>query len=152
MCCTRGIKAGCPGTALLHDARWEIVMHGRLPSSEHVCGWRRRGKHTKRTENGMTSWKIWLRTHCNAARNWCKGIDIEKIVMVQREDGTQTANVDQVHAFVQKACIPIFKMHELGTQPTWEQVEASFAEHIPATCECNINELNGETSQNACKR
>ena len=43
--------------------------------------------------------------------------------MVQREDGTHTANAEQVHALVEQAWMPIFKMHELGTRPTWEQFE-----------------------------
>ena len=45
---------------------------------------------------------------------------------VQRDDGTHTANAEQVHALTEQAWIPIFKMHELGTQPTWSQFEAAF--------------------------
>ena len=41
-------------------------------------------------------------------------------------------------------------MHELRAQPTWEQFEASFGEHIPATCECLVNELHGGKFKNAC--
>ena len=36
-----------------------------------------------------------------------------------------TANAEQVHALIEQASIPIFKMHELGTQPTWSQFEAA---------------------------
>ena len=72
--------------------------------------------------------------------------------MVQRDDDTHTANAEQVHALIEQAWIPIFKMHELGTQPTWLQFEASFGEHIPATCECTVDELNGEKLKNACKK
>ena len=63
-----------------------------------------------------------------------------------------TANAEQVHALIEQAWIPIFKMHELGTQPTWSQFEAAFGEHIPATCECAVDELNGEKLKNACKK
>ena len=79
----------------------------------------------------MTTWVNWLRTDFRAACNWCKGVDNEKIVMVQRDDGTHTTNAEQVHALVAQAWIPIFKLHELGTQPTWSQFEAAFAR-----CEC----------------
>ena len=72
--------------------------------------------------------------------------------MVQRDDGTLTANAEQMHAPIEKAWIPIFKMHELGTHPTWLQFEASFGKHLPATCECTVDELNGEKLKNACKR
>ena len=40
-----------------------------------------------------------------------------------------TANAEQVHALIEQAWIPVFKMHELGTQPTWLQYEASFSEY-----------------------
>ena len=63
---------------------------------------------------------------------------------VHRDDGALTANAEQVHALIEQAWIPIFNMHELGTQPTWSQFEAAFGEHIPAACECFVNELNGE--------
>ena len=65
----------------------------------------------------MTTWKHWLRTDYKAACNWCEGVDNEKLVMAQREDGTHTANAEQVHALVEQALMPIFKMHELGTRP-----------------------------------
>ena len=64
----------------------------------------------------------------------------------------RTANAEQVHALTEQAWIPIFMMHELGTQPTWFQCEASFGEHIPATCECTVDEQKGEKLKNACKR
>ena len=100
--------------------------------------------HEDDRENRMTTWKNWLRTDYRAACNWCKGVDNEKIVMVQRDDDTHTANAEQVRALIEQACwIPIFKMHELGTQPTWLQFEASVGAHIPATCECTVDELNG---------
>ena len=75
----------------------------------------------------------------------------KKIVMVQREDGKHTANAEQVHALVEQAWMPIFMMHE-RTRPPWEQFEASFGEHIPASCECIVNELNGEQLKNASQR
>ena len=71
--------------------------------------------------------------------------------MEQREDGTHTANAEQVHPLIEQAGIPIFKMHELGTRPTWRQFEASFGEHFPATCECTV-ELNGKKLRIACKK
>ena len=44
-------------------------------------------------------------------------------------------------------------MHELGTHPTWLQLfEASVGEHLPATCERTVDELNGEKLKNACKK
>ena len=72
--------------------------------------------------------------------------------MVPREYGTHTANAEQVHVLVEQAWVPIFKMHEFGTWPTWEQFGASFGEHILVACECFLNELNGEKLKNACKR
>ena len=68
--------------------------------------------------------------------NQRKAVDNEEIVMVQREHGTHSANAEQVHALIEEAWIPIFKMHELGTQATWEHFEASFSEHIPAASDC----------------
>ena len=73
-------------------------------------------------------------------------------VMVQGDDGTHVANAEQVHALIERAWIPILKMHELGTQPTWSQFEAAFGEHIRAACECAVDELNGEKLKNACKK
>ena len=72
--------------------------------------------------------------------------------MVQREDGTHTANAEQVHALIEQAWIPIFKMHELGTRPTWQQFETSFGEHISISCECTVDELDGEKLRTACKK
>ena len=39
------------------------------------------------------------------------------------EDGTHRANAEQVHALIEEARIAIFKKHELGTQPPWEEFE-----------------------------
>ena len=64
--------------------------------------------------------------------------------MVQREGGTHTANAEQVHTLVEQAWMPIFKMRELGTRPTWEQFESSFGEHVPAAWEWIVNELQCE--------
>ena len=72
--------------------------------------------------------------------------------MVQRDDVTHTANAEQVHALIEQAWIPMFKMHELGTQPTWRQFEASFGQHIPASCECTVDELDGEKLRLASKK
>ena len=58
-------------------------------------------------------------------------------------------NAEQVHALIEEAWIPTFKMHELGTKRTWEPFEASFGEHILATSECSVNEFNGEKVNNA---
>ena len=69
-----------------------------------------------------------------------------------RHDGTHTANAEQVDALKEEAWIPIFKMHELGTQPNREQFEASVDEHIRATSECVSNELQGEKLKNQCKK
>ena len=57
---------------------------------------------------------------------------------------TPRASNDSSHtgnALVEEAWMPIFKMHDLGTQPTQEQFEASFGEYILATCECIVHEL-----------
>ena len=56
-------------------------------------------------------------------------------MLVQRDDGTHTANAGWE--------IPIYKMHEMGTQ-----FEASFGEHIPAL----VDEMSGEKLKNACKK
>ena len=100
----------------------------------------------------MTMWKNWLRTDYRAACNWCKNADCEKIVMVQHEDGTHTANAEQVHALIEQTWIPIFKMHELGTRPTWQHFEEVFGDHIPVSCECAVDELDGEKLRSACKK
>ena len=97
-------------------------------------------------------WKNWLRTDYRAACNWCKNADCEKIVMVQQEDGTHTANAEQVHALIEQTWIPIFKMHELGTRPTWQHFEEVFGDHIPVSCECAVDELDGEKLRAACKK
>ena len=72
--------------------------------------------------------------------------------MVQRKDGTHTANAEQVHALIEQAWIPIFEMHELGTRPTWQQFETSSGEHISTSCECTVDELDGEKLRIACKK
>ena len=46
-----------------------------------------------------------LRTDYKAACNRCKEVDKEKIVMVQCEDGTRTANAELVHALIEEAWI-----------------------------------------------
>ena len=56
--------------------------------------------------------------------------------MVQREDGTHTANAKQVHALVEQAWVPVFKMQERGTRPFWSQFEAFFGEYLPRAGEC----------------
>ena len=43
-------------------------------------------------------------------------------------------------------------MLELGTQPTWLQFEASFGDHVHATCECTVDELDGEKLKMRAKR
>ena len=100
----------------------------------------------------MTMWKNWLRTDYRAACNWCKNADCEKFVMVQQEDGTHTANAEQVHALIEQTWIPIFKMHELGTRPTWQHFEEVFGDHIPVSCEYAVDELDGEKLRSACKK
>ena len=45
-----------------------------------------------------------------------------------------------------------FKMHELGTQPTWSHFEAAFIEHISAAYECAVDELHEEKLKNVCKK
>ena len=72
--------------------------------------------------------------------------------MVQRDDGTHTFNAEQVHALIEQVWIPIFKMHELSTRPTWQQFETSLGEHIPISCECTVDELDGEKLRIACKK
>ena len=57
-----------------------------------------------------------------------------------------------MHALLEQAWIPIFKMHEPGTRPTWQQFETSFGEHIPISCECTVAELDGEKMRIACKK
>ena len=75
-----------------------------------------RQAHEDDRENRVTTCENWLRTDCRAACIWCIGVDNEKIVKVQRDDGTHTANAEQVHALIQQAWIPIFMMHDMGTQ------------------------------------
>ena len=143
------------GEGLLSEARWDVVRQHHFLTLKQVSrlasnlGEEARQAHEDDRENQMTTWENWLRTDYRAACKWCKGVDNEKLVMVQRDDGTHAANAEQVHALIEQAWIPISKMHELGTQPTWPQFEASFGEHIPATCECTVDELNGENLNNA---
>ena len=72
--------------------------------------------------------------------------------MVQREDGTHTANAKQVHTLIEQAWIPIFKMRELGTRPSWQQFVIAFGEDIPVSCECAVDELDGGKLMVACKQ
>ena len=46
----------------------------------------------------------------------------------------------------------MLKMHERGTQPTWEHCEVLFGEHVPAAGECVVNEFHGDKLKNACKK
>ena len=121
------------GGELLQDARWETLKHCRSPFLEQVSGLAAdlravaRQAHEDDREKRMMSWKDWLHTEYKVACNWSKGVDNEKNVMVQREGGTHAANAKQLHTLVEQAWIPIFKMHELGTRPTWSQFEAEFA-------------------------
>ena len=62
-----------------------------------------RQAHEDDRENWMTTWENWPRTAYRAACNLCKGVDIEKIVMVKGDDGTHTANAEQVHALIEQA-------------------------------------------------
>ena len=116
---TCGTKVRLSGAELLHDARWETLKHCRLPSVEQVCGLaadlraEARQAHEDDREKRTMVLNNWPRTDHKAACNWCKGVDNEKIVMVQREDGTHAANAKQAHTLVEQAWIPIFKMQEL---------------------------------------
>ena len=53
---------------------------------------------------------------------------------MQREDGRHTANAEDVHALVEESRIQIFKMHELGTQPTGEQYERTHSCNLRMYC------------------
>ena len=98
------------GEGLLSEACWDVVRQHHFPSGEQVSRLasdlrdEARQAHEDDTENRMTSWENWLRTDYRAACTWCKGVTLNKC----------TALIEQVW-------IPIFKMHELGTQPTWSQ-------------------------------
>ena len=136
MWCTCG-KIRQSGSAMLHGGRWEIVRHCRLPSVEQVCRLaadlreEARQAHENDRENRMTTWQHWFRTAYKAACNWCKGVD--------NETHTQPTTRKCTRSLRKLGCL-----HEVGTQPTWEQFEASFREHILATCECTVNELNAD--------
>ena len=69
-----------------------------------------RQAHEDDRENQMTTWENWLRTDYRTVCNWCNGVDKKNNRVT-----AHTANADHVHALIEQAWIPIFKMHELGT-------------------------------------
>ena len=79
------------GDGLLSEMRWEGCEAASFPSREQVIRLapdlrdEARQAQEDDTENRMTTW-----TDYGAACNWCKGVDNEKIVMVQRDDGTHS--------------------------------------------------------------
>ena len=89
-------KSGKSGEGLLSEARWDVVRQHHFPSLEQVSrlasnlGEEAREVHEDDRENRMTTWQNWFRTDYRDACKWCKGVDNEKIVMVQRDDGAHS--------------------------------------------------------------
>ena len=84
------------GEGLLSEARWDVVRQHHFPSREQVSRLasdlrkETRHAHEDDREKRMTTWENWLRMDYRAACNWCKVVDNEKIVTVQRDDGTHS--------------------------------------------------------------
>ena len=96
-------------------------------------------------------WEIVKHCRLPSLEQVCRqAADLRAEARQAHEDDREKAK--QVHTLVAQAWISIFKMNELGTRPTWSQLESEFGEHIPSACECIVNELNCKKLTNACKR
>ena len=132
------------GTALLHDARWEIVWkHCRLPSLEQVSRLAAdlreaaRQAHEDDRENRMMAWTNWLRTNYKAACKWCKGVDSE------RTSSLCSAKMADIQPTLRTCTRSLRKLGFRASRCTnWvrSQLGSSMSEHIPATCECIVIE------------
>ena len=138
------------GTSLLHDARWEIVRHCRFPSLEQVCGVAAdlrvpRQAHEDDRENRMTTWKFGFlriaRPHAIGARwltmkkkSWCS------VRMAHNSHRCASARARRLGCRSSRCTI------WLRSQPG-NSLKPPSGEHIPATSECTVNELNGEPFQ-----
>ena len=119
----RNIGLGCAPWQAVH--LWtKIRMAGRavLKSSNWFRYWQRHtlpplsalqrlaqdlraeaaSRHEQERAERMESWKRWLKADFKACCDFCKGDCTERVTMVQREDGTHTANAAR--------CISFFKM------------------------------------------
>ena len=148
----RNIGLGCAPWQAVH--LWtKIRMAGRavLKSSNWFRYWQRHtlpplsalqrlaqdlraeaaSRHEQERAERMESWKRWLRADFKACCDFCKGDCTERVTMVQREDGTHTANAAQVHQLLQDAWLPVVRMYDKVVPPSWTESALSFGELIP---------------------
>ena len=153
------MSQGCQ-TALLHDARWDIIwQHCRLPSLEQVsrlaADWREEATraHGDDTENSDDDLEklgfAWItRPHAIGAR----GLRMSKSSWFRVKMMTlPQPTLSKCTLFLRKAWIPISKVHELGSQLGSILKLLSVNTFIPAAGECVVSEFEGEKLKNACK-
>ena len=76
---------------------------------------------------------------------WCKAADSAKVVMIQRQDGSYTANATEMHKLLLDAWLPIFRMYDHGDPPKWEEFENKFGQFIPPSVPCQVEVLKSNS-------
>ena len=79
-----------------------------------------------------------------ATYQWCKGDFDHKADMVERKDGSLTADPVEMDSLMHDAWMPVFQMYASKDQPSWEDFETRFGQHFAAKHEMHLNDLNGE--------
>ena len=81
------------------------------------------------------AWKHWLRDSWKHNRatvfEWCRGEVHERTCMVQRPNGSLTANADEVDDLLLRAWLPIFRMYADVGPPDWHSFASSFGQFAP---------------------
>ena len=76
---------------------------------------------------------------------WCKGMSDEAAVLLQRPDGSLTANAQEADELLRAARLPIFQSY-WTEQPSWEEFQHHFGEYITITpgSEMRLEDITGD--------
>ena len=91
--------------------------------------------HEQARRNRTTAWKHWLAeawgSKSGEVFKWCKGEGEERTSMVQRPDGTLTANAEEIDKLLRDAWLPIFRMYGSSPPPDWDKFAERFGNFQP---------------------
>jgi len=91
--------------------------------------------HEEARQGRLSAWKQWLDQAWGEKRidvyKWCKGVAEERTSLVQRPDGTLTANVDEIDDLLSEAWLPIFRMYADKPPPDWNTFAERFGSFTP---------------------
>ena len=75
---------------------------------------------------------------------WCKEENAARVVMVQRDDGSLTANAAEVHELLLKHWMPIFRMYESQEEPDVNAFLNHFGQFCKPMEEFVVPKLTGQ--------